>query len=222
MKKIRSTKGLLIVTSLLLSANLFASNQNTSTWTVRPYFGISQMSDLSAQTIGVGTADGNVQVNLDSGFAAGLGFGYQINQNWTAELAWEYRSNDSETTLADGSIFTEGNYASNLFMLNTAYNFPASGKWQPYVGAGLTWLQEVDIDLESNGNEQSYSGDGNIGFQIFGGINYPIAQKWDLQGELRYGSITGIDLVGEQNANGSFTDMDYKTTTVQIGLTYQF
>lgn len=222
MKKIKSARCLLIGSSLLLSASLFANNQNNSNWNVRPYFGISQMSDLSAQTTGVGTVDGNAQVNLDSGFTAGLGFGYQINQNWTAELAWEYRSNDSETTLADGSVFTEGNYASNLFMLNAAYNFPASGKWHPYVGAGLTWLQEVDIDLELNGIEQSYSGDGSTGFQIFGGVNYPLTPKWNLQGELRYGSITGIDLVGEQNAIGTFTDMDYKTTTLQVGLTYKF
>jgi len=215
--------GLLLTTSsILIAPNLSADNHSDdSKWTLRPTFGISQMSDFTAPST-VGTQTGTADINIDGGFNAGLGLAYNINPNWSAELYWEYRSNDSETTLADGTVFTEGNYASNMFALNGIYNFQSSNQWKPYLGAGLVLIQEVDIDLESNGEEQSYSGDGETGFQVFAGVNYPITKNWEVQGEVRYGSISGIDLSGEAGAVGEFTDMDYKTTTLQLGINYRF
>ena len=68
----------------------------------------------------------------------------------------------------------------------------------------------------------SYSGDGDVGYQVFAGINYDLNQTWKLQSELRYGSITDIDLEGEGNDVGEFDSIDYETTTLQIGLVYDF
>ena len=124
--------------------------------------------------------------------------------------------------LADTSEFDDGNYASNIFYLNGHYRFAPNGDWQPYVGAGLTLVEEVDIDLERGGEELSYSGDGDIGYQLFAGVDYRINPEWSLQGELRYGSITGIDLEGESGDPGEIEDIDYQTTTLQIGLVYEF
>jgi len=212
----------LIAGGLLTTTSLFADNHSDeSRWAVRPYFGLSQMSDLDATTT-VGTQNGTANVELDGGFTAGLGLAYSLNSNWDAELAWEYRSNESKTTLPDGTRFDEGNYASNIFMLNGIYNFDSASQWKPYAGAGLTWIQEVDIDLETNSTEQSYSGDGSTGFQVFGGVNYEWTPNWDIQGEIRYGTISGIDLEGEEGAVGSFSDLDYDTLTFQVGLRYKF
>ena len=82
--------------------------------------------------------------------------------------------------------------------------------------------EEIDIDLERNGNEQSYSGDGDFGFQLFAGADYEFNANWKLQTELRYGRIDGVDLDGEGSDRGSFDGIDYTTTTLQIGLVYGF
>ncbi len=191
-------------------------------WFVRPYLGLSQMSDLDSDFSDIDGLSGEADVDLDTGFTGGLGVGYRYTDRFAVEVGWEYRSNDSETTLNGVSEFDDGNYASNIFYLNGHYFFDKNGAWQPYVGAGLTWVEEVDIDLERGGDELSYSGDGDTGYQIFAGVGYELNPEWTLQTELRYGSITGIDLEGEGNDTGEFDGIDYETTTLQIGLVYGF
>ncbi len=191
-------------------------------WFVRPYVGLSQMSDLDSDFSDIDGLSGKADVDLDSGFTGGIGVGYNYTDNFAVEVGWEYRSNDSEVVLADTSEFDDGNYASNIFYLNGHYRFAANGDWRPYVGAGLTLVEEIDIDLERGGEELSYSGDGEVGYQLFAGVDYRINPAWTLQGELRYGSITGIDLDGESGDPGKVEDIDYETTTLQVGLVYEF
>ncbi|MDJ0833953.1 MAG: OmpW family outer membrane protein [Gammaproteobacteria bacterium] len=212
----------LILAAAALMLPLNATAANSGNFFVRPYIGLSQLSDLSADTENLGTVDGSSRINLDSGFNAGIGWGYRYNEQVAVELAWEYRTNDSSVTLADNTEFSDGNYASNMFFLNGFY-YPQvdSAQWSPYVGAGLSWMQEIDIDLEQNGVETSLSGDGDIGYQVFAGADYQLNEQWSMGVELRYGSTTGIDLKGEGN-NGRYKDLDYQPTTLQLGLTYHY
>ena len=213
-KQLLAATGLILMTSTPVMA--------TDTWFVRPYVGLSQMSDLSSDFSNIDGLSGDADIDLETGFTGGIGIGYRYTDRVAVEFGWEYRSNDSETTLNDISEFDDGNYASNIFYLNGHYQFEKKDKWQPYVGAGLTWVEEIDIDPERNGDELSYSGDGDVGYQVFAGINYDLNQAWKLQSELRYGSITDIDLEGESKDVGEFDGIDYETTTLQIGLVYEF
>ena len=213
-RKTLTIAGLLILTSLPATS---AEN-----WFIRPYVGISQMSDLSGDFSNIDGLSGDADIDLDTGFNGGLGLGYRYSDRVAVELGWEYRSNDSETTLNDVSEFNDGNYASNLIYLNGFYYFEKNDAWQPYVGGGLTWAEEIDIDLERGGDEQSYSSDGDIGYQVFAGVDYDLTEQWKLQGELRYGRISDVDLDGEGNDRGEFEGLDYETTTLQIGLVYDF
>ncbi len=212
--KLIAAAGLLILTSAPVAAE--------DNWFVRPYVGLSQMSDLDSDFSDIDSLSGDAEIDLGSGFTGGIGVGYNYTDNFAVEFGWEYRSNDSEVVLADSSEFDDGNYASNIFYLNSHYRFAPNGDWRPYVGAGLTWVEEIDIDLERGGDELSYSGDGDVGYQLFAGVDYRINPEWTLQGELRYGSITGIDLEGESGDPGQFEDIDYETTTLQLGLVYEF
>ena len=187
-------------------------------WFVKPYGGYSGLSDTSGDFDGVQSVD----VELSGGFLAGLGIGYMYNEHWIAELAWEYRSNDSETRFADGTFFDDGNYASNIFYLNGYYRFDARGKWQPYVGAGIGWVQEIDIDLEGLGPEQSYSGDGDLALQLMGGLNYEVTDRWLINGELKYSRISDVDLEAESGAVGSINGLDYDPWTLSVGVIYRF
>lgn len=192
-------------------------------WFTRAWGGLSSLPDTrgTIDDFNLETPGSSIDVSLSGGFAAGAGIGYRYNPRIAVELAWEYRSNDSETDFESGTRFDAGNYASNTFFLNGFYNFDNRGRWEPYVGAGLSWVQEIDIDLEGNGPEQSFSGDGDFGVQLFLGSNYRLTKRWSAHGEVRYGVLSGIDLEGE-NVPGNISDLDYDPLTLQFGINYRF
>lgn len=219
MQHINITTPLLTLALLLPGINY--AETGAPGWYLRTHLGLSQISDLDGKSTDIGTTNGTTAIDLSSGFTGGLNLGYRYNDRWAAEIAWEYRSNDSEVTLADGQFFPDGNYASNIFHLNGIYHLAPTNSWDPYIGLGLSWVQEIDIDLEAANTEQSFSGDGDTGYQVFAGVNYQLNQKWTLNGELRYGDISSIRLTGE-DSNGVIDDLDYKPTTLQIGVSYKY
>lgn len=214
-------RSLVFTPALLASATVMAQDNAAAGWYVKPTLTLSQLGDQDGSTSGIGQTNGLASVSLDAGFAAGLGLGYRYNERWAAELAWEYRSNASEVRLADGQRFADGNYASNSFFVNGRYHFPASGAWQPYIGLGLGWLQEIDIDLETAGTELSYAGDGDTGYQAFAGVDFDISPRWSWQLELRYSSFGDIELSGENNS-GRWQGLGYDPLSLQLGLSFKF
>lgn len=205
------------------SLNTFASDLSSeSGWYLRPIIGVSNLSDTTGTSVGLANRPSSANVQADSGFVAGLGIGYQYNNNISAELAWEYRTNDSSVKLDNGQNFASGDYASNIFMLNGFYHFNSYGKWRPYVGAGIMLVQEIDIDLVDAGQETSFSADGDIGAQIFAGLDYQLSDNLLLQTELRIGTLSDLNLDSENAVNASIDGLDYETTTLQIGLKYRF
>lgn len=212
----------LIITGLAAILPLHQASAEESGWFARVYGGYSSISDIDADSSGVADGDVAADVSVDGGHNAGLGVGYRFDSNWAADLTWEYRTNDTETDLGDEVTYPDGNIASSTVYLNGYYHFSTTGKWDPYIGAGLGWLQEVDIDLEGNGPFRSYSGDGDIGYQLFAGANYPLSERWLLQGEIRYTSFTDLDLEGEGRTEGEFSSLDYEPLTIQFGVQYRF
>jgi len=217
MKRLLTTTSIL---SLIIGANVQAQQDNG--WFIKPSFGISTLSDQSGNATNAGQFDGDWDVKTSSGFNAGLGLGYQYNPNISVEVYWEYRTNDTDTTIASTGDVLEGNYASNMFFLNGYYHLTPNQKWQTYVGAGIGWTQEIDIDLEENGVERSYSGDGDIGFQLMVGADYEVSDNLLLNGEIRYGAMSSVEMTGEENATGTLTGFDYNPLTIGIGLKYKF
>jgi hypothetical protein len=61
-----------------------------------------------------------------------------------------------------GGSLPSGNFASTALAINGLYSFKLFGREEvrAYVGQGVAWLTEVDIDFEQGGQELSCSGDG--------------------------------------------------------------
>ena len=212
-----------LVTILTLAAAGFpAAHATEPGWYLSAHGGLSELSDVSGEAAGIDGASGRVDVSLDTGFTAGLALGKRLDARWSLELAWEYRSNDSETDIARTLRFDDGNYASNAFYLNGIYHVTVRGAWEPYVGVGIGWLQEIDIDLENSGGEQSYTSDGDVGYQLFAGTHYNLSDRWAVNAELRYSAFTDLDLDAEGRRDGSLTGLDYEPLTLQIGVLFRF
>ena len=71
--------------------------------------------------------------------------------------------------------------------------------------------------------ERSFSGSGDIGFQVFTGVDYALDDNWSAQAEIRYLNVSGIDMKAEENVLvGSFQNIDYTPLSVQLNLIYTF
>ena len=211
-----------IAATALLTAILALQPAAADQWYIKPNLGLSQMSDIEARAANINAITAPVKVNLDSGFNAGISFGRLFDNNFSVELGWEYRSNSSETILAATEVFPDGNYASSSFFLNSAYFFDTKYRWKPYVGAGLVWLQEVDIDLERDGNELSYSNSGQTGLQFFAGVDYKFNSSWSAQLEARLVRVNDISLTGEEGAIGQLSKLNYQPSGIQLAIKYTF
>lgn len=215
------TKSLLNVYLAIFSSFATAYVSAAEPWSVRGYLGYSELSDQSAGAANVAGEAGSADAALSGGFAAGLAASYRVSPQFAVELGWEYRTNDAEVTLDNNQSFREGNYASNTFAFNGLYLIPTQSQWHPYIGAGLLWIQEIDLDLEQGTVERSFSDSGYTGYQFFAGVNRPLSERWEVHGELRYGAISDIDLA-EEGGSGRLTGLDYRPLTLQLGLGYRF
>jgi opacity protein-like surface antigen len=195
-------------------------------WYLKPTVGAAFLSSSSFNQSGVAEPGATGTGDFDSGYFAGIGFGYRFDNGWSTDLTWEFRTNDlNEVSFSDGTRFTEGNYASNIFYLNGYYTFGTDQdrRWRPYLGAGLGYVQEIDIDLETGGVENSYSGDGELAYQVMGGIEYDLSDRWRLQGEARYVSVSGVDLDFEgAGTAAAITGIDYDGWTLGLNAVFDF
>ncbi|MGB0371813.1 MAG: outer membrane protein [Opitutales bacterium] len=199
---------------------------SAQSWTDRLYVeafgGFSALSDTSFD-------DGSVtDAEFSSGALFGAGLGYAIDSNWAVEMEFFYRSNDAET-LTGGNYggVTESDYASTNIMLNAVYTFsddegaPLWGDFTPYLGAGVGFLQEVDVDFTVSGEEQSFSDSWVPTAQVFGGVEYYWDTRWSLFVEARY-QIAGSVEMDPETGSGSTISADYDSMSFLTGLRFRF
>jgi hypothetical protein len=91
-------------------------------------------------------------VGLRAEFASGTGFGgdigYRYGNGWAAEVEWNYRRHSLDS-LRRGSanLSRDGDFASNILLINGLRRFAAKGAWTPYAGA--RWLRVGSVRLNN-------------------------------------------------------------------------
>ena len=168
-------------------------------------------------SIGVATgsdlAFDGVNVSLDSGPAATLGFGF-AKFIGPVDLRVDYTTTDRDTCSTLDCIFGNQGVTSSSTMLSALYNFPlGEGRWDAYAGAGAGM---VKVDVEHTGSGFNYSGSDNVfGWQLVGGarvrlFNGPIR----LFLEYRYQS--------SQDAKVDGHTVEYNSSSFALGARWTF
>ncbi len=159
------------------------------------------------------------EAQFDGSFTGGGTVGYKFSEDWRVEGEIMYRRNElsafSSSTLG---TFSEGDFASLGFGVSALYDFDLFGSpnVRSYVGAGIVFLQEVDIDFEQAGAETSFETD-DIGFQVQLGARYDLSERLFLNAGVRYLTATGIKM--EFPADTSQTvESDYDPLALTVGL----
>jgi opacity protein-like surface antigen len=211
-----------LLAAFLAAGPAIASAADDAHWYATANLGANFMSDQSVSLSGDGpTRSGDA--SLGNGLLAGAAVGRAFNRSFRAEAEFVYQSVDHDgVRLADGGSLPSGNYASTGVALNGLYSFNLFGREEvrTYVGLGLAWLTEVDIDFEQGGEELSYSGDG-FGVQLLAGARYEIGERWFLDAGLRYLSAGEVTMDGEGAATGRVR-ADYEPWSATLGIGWRF
>ncbi|MEO1083217.1 MAG: OmpW family outer membrane protein [Acidobacteriota bacterium] len=158
--------------------------------------------------------------SYDLGIRSGLAFGWRFDDRFALELEYLYSTNDFDAAVfSDGQRFEDGNYASVVISAN-AYTFFRRGESvRPYVGAGLGWVQEVDVDFERGDEEISFQTD-DFGFQAMAGLLWDVNDRWSLDLQARYLVVDGLEMEAEEGAGTVVAD--YRPLSLFVGLGYRF
>jgi outer membrane protein W len=220
------TYGTFVASSLLAALALMPSAADAAqgdghwyaTGTLGAAFSSSQTLDYSSPA---GAA--SASASFDPGLLAGGAVGYAFNPSWRVEGEFIYQSVEHDgVDLAGIGSLPSGNYASTGLALNGFYSFNAFGsdKVRTYIGAGLAWLTEVDIDFEQGGNELSYSGDG-FGVQLLAGARYEVGERWFVDAGVRYLTAGEVELDGEGATDGRIK-ADYEPWSATLSVGWRF
>lgn len=167
---------------------------------------------------------GDAEVDYDTGFTSGFAFGYRPTPRWRIETEYLYRTDElSSAEFSDGTLFEDGDFSSVTLSLNAYYSFrlwTSSTSDQTvdfYVGAGLGWIQEVDIDLERDGQEVEFETD-DTGFQWMLGLDWQFSERWSGVFEFRSFAASDVEMRGETGLVRS----DYTPVNLILALGYRF
>lgn len=170
-----------------------------------------------------GAASGSAEADFDPSFAGGGTVGWRLNDRWRLEGEVMYRRNEmDDLTLPGVGASTGGDFASLSLGASALYDFDLfdSENVTTFVGAGVVFVQEIDIDFEIGAQETSFETD-DIGFQVQFGARYDFGERWFLDTRVRYLALSGVEM--EFPADTSrIVESDYAPLTVTAGIGYRF
>jgi len=183
--------------------------------------GSSNFNESGAQGAGSG-----LRGEFGSGAGWGGDIGWRYGNGWAAEFEWNYRSHSLNALRQNGaSLARGGDFASNTLLINGLRRFPQTGGWTPYVGAGIGWVQEIDIDIKpaAGGATRGYSADGKLAVQLIAGVEYAFTPRWRVMADARWLRVGSVRLDNETgNPGGNVGTLRYDPVSVQVGLRYSF
>ncbi len=189
------------------------------------YTQASQLGSTSFDAIdsGVTGFGSGLTAKFDTGFGFGGDIGFRYGNGWAAEVEWNYRRHDLKSLSGSTPAVNDGDFASNIIFINGLRRFPgAPGSWTPYVGAGIGWVQEIDLDLNSGSTERAWSKQGKIGLQLIAGAEMPMTKDWKLTADVRMLRLGSVELPAEEGVTGRLSKPDYNPVSIQIGLRRMF
>jgi len=126
-------------------------------------------------------------IKFDTGFRAGVEFGYNFNQSFSAELeAGIIRNTINQVGIQDlSSVGADAELDEIPLMVNGIYKIPLKGNFKPYVGVGVGAVVGIfdssNIPGSSSDSNPKYSdADFTFAYQAEVGFKYELGQNAEL------------------------------------------
>ena len=205
----------------IMPAAAIADDDNR--WYATANIGIGSLADTSLTYLD-GTQSDSVDASYEASFAGGGTLGYRFANGWALEGEIMYRRNELEPVAipALGS-FTEGDFASLALGINALYHFRfgTSGKWSGYVGPGIVYLQEIDIDFDTNGQQEISFETDDTALQFKFGGRYDFSERWFAEAGASYLTASGVKMALPEDSSRTI-ESDYDHWTVSAGVGFRF
>ncbi|MEM9628342.1 MAG: OmpW family outer membrane protein [Pseudomonadota bacterium] len=105
-------------------------------------------------------------------------------------------------------------------MANAEYRSGTSDQaFRPYIGAGVSIIQEIDFDEKGRDDAGEFSDRGDVVFQLMAGADYSLNRSWSLNAGLRHFDAGSVTLDGDGDRE---LDADYRLTSLLLGVRYSF
>lgn len=155
----------------------------------------------------------------DVGYNLGFSLGYFFTNNIALQAGFEKRRNrlfvpfdffsppnspDLSTMLTTNSVY-----------LNGLYYLQDKKKLRPYLGLGLSLLQDINYNIF----EYDFSGTSVLGFKGIIGMDYHISSNIAFNLELNYNAFNEIEV---EEGIGTEIKLRYNPLTVNLGIIYSF
>ncbi len=181
---------------------------------------------------GLGVQDGSKisEVDFDTGWLAGLNFGYAFANGLRPEIEVGYRSNKFDTLYREpvlllftgGESEIGGKETALSYMANLWYDFPLGKHWRPYIGVGIGYSDlKIDASHWDNTNLKSDK-DGVLSYQGGIGLAFDYDEHWTTSIDYRYFWTERGQFDVLVNAPDTYIEGDYAAHSVVLGLKYRF
>lgn len=183
----RSTKLITICAATLLISTQAVQAKEAGDWIIRA--GISHVAPKSDN----GSIDSDPTLEIDVKSASMLTFDgtYMITGNFGVELlaALPFKH---DVYLDDGSTRAKVATVKHLPpTLSAVYHFNSTGKFQPYVGAGVNWTIFFDETAKGPIEDTDIKLSNSLGLAAVVGIDFALTEHMFLNGNIRYMNIEG-------------------------------
>ena len=209
-------------------------------------FTTGNLGDGSTLDVAAGTPYG-WSTEFDSGMALSGEFGARYGNGFRAGVELVYSEADVDThtgvTLGGGSIDGvdaaaiagspdplgatvgavvadgQGDLTNTGVFVNGYYDFNQQGALQPYVGAGIGYV-DVDVNYQPSGITVIDDSEAKFGYQIKAGATWKLQNQWELFGEYAYRATDDIEL-DNQLFPGTL-EIENTQNVFSIGARYRF
>lgn len=196
-----------------------------SPWYLTGFAGYTKLDDYNFDFINNATgARFAYKASLDDGYSVGAAVGYKLNEYIRFEGEYAYSNNDFGNKYRSATFIgrnTSGDVTIQSLMANVWLG-TRLGALKPYIGGGIGYGW-VDGDLKvSNGAGNQFGGDDSgFAYQLGAGVGYQINNNLDLELGYRWKKVEDIKLSSKINGF-RLSSEDFKSQTLQIGLTWRF
>jgi outer membrane protein len=196
------------------------SNPNPNGWYASVYGTFSSLSSTNIAETRPAAPNIAGQAKFDAGRGIGGAVGKNFdNGTYALEIAWDYQSAGLKSI---AGVKVDGDFASNIYWLNGYRRFTPISGWTPYLGAGVGYVQEIDIDIDRAGKELEYSRSGSLGFQAIAGVKRQLNANWSLMADAKYMQVSKGPDRATLAGSALTVRPKYRPLSFHVGVVYSF